>query len=275
MFIRDEIVEANKKVHSKLAQVYNENEPHFRPENIAKVSANLKNIVDKYNNPKLLDVGCGTGFIINIVKDWCEKVYGIDVTQEMLDRIEKSKNVELINGMAENLPFEENTFEVATAYSFIHHLHDYKEVLNEMYRVLKKGGTLYIDLEPNKHFWQSVQEGIEINKKISSQIVEKEILSVNHTGTILQEKYNIDPVDFDKAEYYKNILGGIDPYKMKKDLEYIGFKNVEITFEWFIGEGYYLHNASKSDYTIISNFLTQVLPVSENLYKYFKITAEK
>jgi ubiquinone/menaquinone biosynthesis C-methylase UbiE len=60
-----EIISANQKVHTQIATKYNQSEPHFRPENQEKVKQRLldaKKLAP--SNKRMLDVGCGTGFLI-------------------------------------------------------------------------------------------------------------------------------------------------------------------------------------------------------------------
>lgn len=62
------IIDANIEVHTKMIEVYNQ-EPHFRPENQIKVKKQISQLQKEINAKLLLDVGCGTGFILNIVSD--------------------------------------------------------------------------------------------------------------------------------------------------------------------------------------------------------------
>ncbi|OES46066.1 class I SAM-dependent methyltransferase [Domibacillus iocasae] len=271
---RDEVIKANQAVHSQLAAVYNTNEPHFREENVLKVTKNLKTISDKYISPKLLDIGCGTGFIIDIAKNLFTEVHGIDATEEMIDKVKvDTDNITLHHGIAEELPFKDNEFDVVTAYSFIHHLYNYTDVLKEVNRVLKPGGTFYIDLEPNKLFWDAIKD-LKLDNKYSD-IVGKEIDSVIATGKQLNEKYGIDPEDFDKAEYHKNIVGGIDPERFLLDLKEAGFSESNYEFAWFLGEGQYVHNEKEEVYEAVNYYLQKVAPLSAHLYKYVKFVSVK
>ena len=86
----EEVVKANIALHSKMADDYSTCEPHFRPENIAKVEAKLKNIIDETKAKRLLDLGCGTGFMINIAKKYVTEIDGVDVTQAMMDKVDTS-----------------------------------------------------------------------------------------------------------------------------------------------------------------------------------------
>ena len=49
----------------------------------------------------ILDVGCGTGFIINLSKDLFDELHGVDATQAMLDKVDLSSgNIILHNKLA-------------------------------------------------------------------------------------------------------------------------------------------------------------------------------
>ena len=57
-------VVANQILHSTLAPTYEKDEPHFRPENRAKVRARLAEISDLLSPClTMVDLGCGTGFL--------------------------------------------------------------------------------------------------------------------------------------------------------------------------------------------------------------------
>jgi ubiquinone/menaquinone biosynthesis C-methylase UbiE len=54
------------------------------------------------------------------------------------------ENILLLHGDAHNLPFLDETFDVVATYNAMHHMRDYKKVLDEMVRVCKKGGSILI-----------------------------------------------------------------------------------------------------------------------------------
>ncbi|WP_203361890.1 demethylmenaquinone methyltransferase [Bacillus sp. REN10] len=98
---------------------------------------------------KALDVCCGTG-------DWTMalaeavgkegKVIGLDFSHNMLEvgrekiKAENLAQVEMIQGNAMELPFEDNTFDYVTIGFGLRNVPDYMHVLKEMNRVLKPGG---------------------------------------------------------------------------------------------------------------------------------------
>src|SRR5262245_48930527 len=106
-----EVIDANIAVHTALSKHYNKDEPHFRPENQANVKGRLSALASRAGDDRLLDVGCGTGFIIHLAADIFKKIDGIDITPAMMEQIDLSKgNITLTRTRAEDLPFPDNTF---------------------------------------------------------------------------------------------------------------------------------------------------------------------
>jgi ubiquinone/menaquinone biosynthesis C-methylase UbiE len=82
---------------------------------------------------KLLDVGCGTGFYLDLFK--C-RVIGIDPSEELIKHY-KGKH-KLIVGKAEELPFKDNSFDIVISITAIHNFHNIEKSLKEIRRVGKK-----------------------------------------------------------------------------------------------------------------------------------------
>ena len=270
-----EIIQANIEVHTRMAETYDAQEPHFRPENQRKVRGILEEL-HPVRGGKLLDLGCGTGFVINLAKDLFDEVHGVDVTPAMLARIDTSSgNVTLHNTPAESLPFADNTFDLVSSYSFIHHLESYLPVLKEAHRVVRPGGTVYIDLEPNKLFWEHMCTLENAGETGLSDIVLKEIDSVLHTDDRVEEEFGIPKDTFQKAEFTKSILGGIDPLKFRDECRSIGFAGCEIHYEWFLGQGAVMHGQSFEAADLVGAYLRRVLPLSAHLFKYLRFVLKK
>jgi ubiquinone/menaquinone biosynthesis C-methylase UbiE len=83
-------------------------------------------------NDKILDVGCGTGFYLNLFKG---KVVGIDPSQELIKQY-KGKH-KIICGKAEQLPFPNNYFDIVISVTAIQNFDDIETGLKEMNRVGK------------------------------------------------------------------------------------------------------------------------------------------
>ena len=139
-----EITKANVEFHSRLASKYHE-QPFFRPENLQRVRSLLRSIAVETGGGRLLDIGCGTGFILDLAYDLFTHLDGIDITPQMLDLITPRPNVSTCIASADALPFENAIFDVVTMYSVLHHLPDLASALREARRVLRPGGIFYAD----------------------------------------------------------------------------------------------------------------------------------
>ena len=257
-----------------MAASYDRLEPHFRPENRAKVRSILEGLAQRCGSDRLLDLGCGTGFILQLAGDLFREVHGVDVTPAMLERVDTSRgNVTLHCQSAEELPFEENTFNLVTAYSFLHHLEDYRRVLAEAFRVLKPGGVCYVDLEPNRLFWNemaSLGDRAEL-----SPVVTKARDSVLRTDEKVEADFGIPCATFQQAEYGKSIQGGIDAAELRETATGIGFRSALVRYEWFLGQAEVMHGQSFADAATVESYLRSIAPVSDRLFKYVQFQLVK
>lgn len=96
----------------------------------------------------VLDVGCGTGFLTMLLCQLGCKVTAIDFAQGMIDLAEENcrnegfDDVTFFNMDAQDLKFEDNTFDFAVVRNVVWMVPDAEKVYREMYRVLKTGGVL-------------------------------------------------------------------------------------------------------------------------------------
>ncbi len=108
----------------------------------------------KIEGGKFLDLATGTGDIaIEIAKQHATdtRIIGIDFSEQML-QIGRKKilkrgyqdQIDLRFGDATSLPFEDKTFDAVIIAFGIRNMPDYKAGINEMARVVKKGGTIVI-----------------------------------------------------------------------------------------------------------------------------------
>ena len=264
---------ANVAVHSALADQYNESEPQFRPENQEKVRARLAQLRADVPGGKLLDVGCGTGFIIHLAADLFAEIHGLDITPAMMARVRTDRgNITLHNAPAEALPFPDTSFDAATAYSFIDHLDNPQAVLSEVARVLRPGGIFYADLIPNRLFWQALIE-LPDNADLAD-IVSRERRMVTANAQIVQENFGIDSTIFIAAEPGKK-QGGILPAQFVAQALAAGFSTCEVHFDWFLGQGTVMHGQSFADADTICAYLRRVAPLADHLFKYVYFIVRK
>ena len=275
------VIQANISLHTKLAGNYNTCEPHFRPENIEKVESVLKQIASNLNNPSLLDMGCGTGFIINIAKKYFNEIHGVDVTQAMLDKVDVTGNskITLFNHDTGSFPAQKEHYDAVTAYSFLHHLYDIVPTIKTAFNALKKDGVFYSDLDPNYYFWEQINN---LNRNGNyDPIVKREIEMVTFKDEDIEKQFNVDKDIFNNAEYGKNIAGGFKEDEIKEKFLTIGFRKVDVSYHWYIGQGYLINDPEfnkeeRFKYADVMNkTLQKSMPLSRHLFKYLRVIATK
>lgn len=110
------------------------------------------NLIKPLKPKIILDVATGTGDLaLALAKVNPEKIIGLDISTGMLEKAKiKSKNaqlsqlIEFKEGDAENLPFEDNSFDVITVAFGVRNFETLSKGLKELLRVLKPSGKLFI-----------------------------------------------------------------------------------------------------------------------------------
>lgn len=101
----------------------------------------------------VLDLGSGAGFDAFLAAKRVGntgRVIGVDMTKEMIERAKVNskkygyKNVEFKLGDIENLPLENNSIDIIISNCVINLAPNKDKVFSESYRVLKKGGRMYV-----------------------------------------------------------------------------------------------------------------------------------
>lgn len=117
---------------------------------------NPQPFIDLKEGDVVLDLGCGAGldlyFYAKAVGDK-GKVYGLDISEDMVAKSKSNmelvgiKNVEIRCGHSDNLPFEDNFFDVVASNGIYNLSPDKERVFREVFRVLKLGGrTLFCEI---------------------------------------------------------------------------------------------------------------------------------
>jgi ubiquinone/menaquinone biosynthesis C-methylase UbiE len=105
-----------------------------------------------------LEIGSGTGYVsLNLLQlGAIERLVATDISRGMLDALAGSASrlgleVETVSAEAENLPFDDERFDLVFGHAILHHIPDLARALAEMRRVLRPGGTLVFLGEPSRH----------------------------------------------------------------------------------------------------------------------------
>jgi len=120
-------------------------------------AGNIIGGLDLKDGERILEVGCGDGYYLHLLSNLGVKLYltGTDHSRHDLERARKNlndKKIKLVYGdLMEKLPFKNNLFDKIVMSEVSEHLPDDVKGLKEVFRVLKKRGTLCLTV-PNHNY---------------------------------------------------------------------------------------------------------------------------
>jgi demethylmenaquinone methyltransferase/2-methoxy-6-polyprenyl-1,4-benzoquinol methylase len=114
---------------------------------IRKIRYKVLKMAKKYNPENILDVCCGTGHQLKLLKKHGFDVMGLDLSVQMLNISSKGKHApQCIQADATAMPFENNSFNMVMTTLALHENTPEiaEKILGEMFRVTKPGGWIVI-----------------------------------------------------------------------------------------------------------------------------------
>lgn len=101
----------------------------------------------------VLDAGCGTGYGTEILASaGATRAVGVDISETAIEYARESSSreaAEFLTGNLHELPFEDDSFDMAVCFEVIEHVDDQPRAISELRRVLRPGGLLAIS-SPNR-----------------------------------------------------------------------------------------------------------------------------
>lgn len=118
---------------------------------------------------RVLDVASGEGYGSFLLRRWgAESVEGIDVDEQTVEtatRLFGGDGVHYQCHTAEQLPFEDHTFDVVCSFETIEHLDHPELFLQEIRRVLKPGGNIILSCPNDPYYYKPGEPGNPFHKK--------------------------------------------------------------------------------------------------------------
>lgn len=172
---------------------------------------------------RVLEVGCGPGRYVALLAAMGYDVVGVDpYSFPLWGEIAQARPVELKDGiMAEDLPFEDGSFDHVTCISALLYFKDPKKALNEMKRVMRPGGRLYVRTVNRRNLARR-WTGANIDPAAANYYTEEELRDfIQHAGFVVDKtlSYGFYPPIF--TGFYWYLLNGpisIDAQERLSDL---------------------------------------------------------
>ena len=106
---------------------------------------------------RALDIGCSTGILTRHYAEFLGQVVGIDIDEGAVAWARKNRaaaNVRYRVGDSMNLPFLTAEFDLVTCTHIYEHVPDARQLLDEIFRVLRPGGLCYFAAENRLRLWE-------------------------------------------------------------------------------------------------------------------------
>lgn len=142
----------------EIKNYWNDRSQSYSQENMEELSSEKRRIWErvfyKYISSdlrglKILDVGCGPGIFSLLLSQLGAEVIGLDYTPKMIEKAKENASkydvkVDFIQGDAQNLIFEDGSFDIVVSRNLTWNLGNPKRAYEEWWRVLKKAGSFSI-----------------------------------------------------------------------------------------------------------------------------------
>ncbi len=207
--LQEAILDANREVHAREGALYLARHPEQTNRFIDRVRKQaLDSLCAQLSGPRVLDLGCGTGYLYLELLARGLEMTGVDLSRDMLAALEKrippaapSRLVEA--DVAAFLQRADDAYDGIVCSALLHHLYDYRAVLAQACRVLKPGGLLLIFFEPLK---QEIASPLRYRlHRILAQMDE-----ALYRWQMQRQGIAVFEEDYSLSDYQRR-FGGIDP----------------------------------------------------------------
>lgn len=201
ILVKIEIIYMNiqiKKQYNNFHEVYTEN---FSDDEISNSFFHSKIDFD-LKDKKLLDVGCGDGTDLAILGKRGARVFGVDPSSEFIKKAQENNPTGIFKeGVGENIPAEDESFDVVVSKWAIQTSENVPKVLSEIARVLKKGGDMvFLTKHPFIQYLQKIRDYGH-----GADYYEQKIVTSNiYSGKIVLKEPSHTIGEYFNSEFFKN-----------------------------------------------------------------------
>jgi 2-polyprenyl-3-methyl-5-hydroxy-6-metoxy-1,4-benzoquinol methylase len=125
----------------------------LEPYDYARLNAVRKVLRDLHlEKARVIDVGCGSGVFSKLAASINCQVIGVDISKKAINILKKryknNNRLRFLSGTAEKIPLQKDSADVVFCFEVLEHLVDPSVCLNEINRILRKGGIALVSV-PN------------------------------------------------------------------------------------------------------------------------------
>ena len=220
----DERKSLNSEYHDKEVQFYDDIHLH-----VSKESRLFKKITQNIEGSNVLDIGTGTGFVLDNFQKDAEFVC-LDISFQMLQRAlaKHPGRIRLaLRADAESLPISSCMMDIVSISSTLHHLPDWQKCMREVNRVLRKEGKLIIFHEPS--LTRSYGFLYKTFRRIHNKVYGPRMRELHKNRLEKAQDIAQRIFGFDRKESWQriqevnrtiNVHGGLDPFNLLSSAEY-------------------------------------------------------
>ncbi|HET7911967.1 MAG TPA: methyltransferase domain-containing protein, partial [Pseudolabrys sp.] len=122
----------------------------FTPQANERIIAAFMRLSGLPRGARVADLGCGSGVFTELLRHQGFQSVGLDISPRLIQLgRRKYPGLELIEGDAENLPFESASLDGVLLSGLVHHFPDPRRLAGEVSRVLRSGGR-FVAFDPNR-----------------------------------------------------------------------------------------------------------------------------
>ncbi|MFH0753395.1 MAG: class I SAM-dependent methyltransferase [Candidatus Omnitrophota bacterium] len=121
----------------------------------------MKELMAGISGVRVLDVGCGEGTLLRMLKDAGHQIQGVDAAQTGKDLcLQKGLPCEVVDISRAVFPFADDSFDVVLCLETLEHLENPYHCISQIKRVLKKGGTFIASIPNPKSLHGYIYPGL-------------------------------------------------------------------------------------------------------------------
>ncbi len=221
----------------------------------------------------VLDISCGEGYGSNLIASKAEKVYGIDIAEEVIEHAKRkytNNKITFLKGSVTNIPIQDGMVDIIVCFETIEHIIEQDEMMKELKRVLKNEGMLLIST-PAKENYESLNHNNPFHlKELSSDELKTLCKKYFKEVSMYKQRYIEASFVYQEEAGVKEILEYEGSFEsiLKKDFIEKYYYNIVVCSDFSIPMlGTSFFNAQQFNYSYSQDVTRRVKSKIQNSYQ--------